>query len=372
MSTRKRALRLPAQFLFGLLLVAFLPPPTSTAEGGTPTLTLNGVEYLHRWSGGDHHEFTPEGQEDLAQWQDMVTIVDYPDVRTGERLADVANQVLGLYQSQGKVLKTYSVPRTETAEAEHFVAAVLGTPDYLEAVMARYRISDGVGMVVISAHRVYGTAAGDPMSLWLREHGQAAEDALMSWDPSGMMAGLRAGALLLPPSTATQRTHQGHEVVEMPFVIAGGETIGIEVTDAGPIPAESHAFKIEVAGLSMQPSLFEPDQGLVAWQFALTAKRARRLERVVVEEVYPSDVARPIVDDTSPALEGKAWFGSGVGELPSPESTPWLYDGETSVYIYRFTVTAAGKKPVVLYQPSLITPDLKQQILQVAANIGKS
>ena len=45
---------------------------------------FDGVGYLHRWSMNHQHEFTPEGQEDLEKWSDMITINVYPDAHDGD------------------------------------------------------------------------------------------------------------------------------------------------------------------------------------------------------------------------------------------------------------------------------------------------
>src|SRR5437667_11187690 len=76
-----------------------------------PVFVFNGVGYFHRWSKNNQHEFTPEKQEDLDKWSDMMTVNAYPDVQDGERLAQTANAVLDNYKRhQAKVLKTDSVP----------------------------------------------------------------------------------------------------------------------------------------------------------------------------------------------------------------------------------------------------------------------
>jgi hypothetical protein len=51
-------------------------------------------------------------------------------------------------------------------------------------VFARLVLVDGVGMVAVYSHRVYGKEAGPAMSDWLKASGPATEAALMSW--SGM------------------------------------------------------------------------------------------------------------------------------------------------------------------------------------------
>jgi hypothetical protein len=98
-----------------------IPPPTK------PAFVFRDVGYFHRWSQNDQHEFTPEGQQDLNKWSDMITANAYPDVDDGERLTEKANAVLENYKShQARVLKTSSVPRTADRPAEHLIAVVFG------------------------------------------------------------------------------------------------------------------------------------------------------------------------------------------------------------------------------------------------------
>jgi hypothetical protein len=74
-----------------------------TAE--EPAFTFREVSYFHRWSNDDQDEFTPDKQEDLDQWTDMITINGYPGVDDTEKMAGTANAVLGNYRShQGKIL----------------------------------------------------------------------------------------------------------------------------------------------------------------------------------------------------------------------------------------------------------------------------
>ncbi len=74
-----------------------IPPPTK------PAFVFRDVGYFHRWSQNDQHEFTPEGQQDLDKWSDMITANAYPDVDDGKRLAEKANAVLEkLQESPGQ------------------------------------------------------------------------------------------------------------------------------------------------------------------------------------------------------------------------------------------------------------------------------
>ena len=181
-------------------LALLLTPSVACAQAegstspGTASFVLGGVTYVHRWSHEGQHEFTPEGDDDLDRWTDMVTINVHEGVRDGDHLAATANAILANYQGAGEVLRTDSRPRTEAAPAEHFVAAVLGSPAFLEAAFARVMLVEGTGVVVVYAHRVYGEAEGPAMSAWLGERGQEVEEALMGWgDAPAVVRALPAG-----------------------------------------------------------------------------------------------------------------------------------------------------------------------------------
>lgn len=159
---------------------------TSTAT--SPTVRFRGVDYTLRWHEGTQYEFTPAGQEDLGAWTDMLTLNLYPKATSGEDLAGVANGVLGNYQGiNGKIVRTNSVPATPKTPAEHFIAAVLPNPKFLEFAAARFvLIGKDAGSVVYS-HRVYGAAAGQPMSAWMGSNGPDIEKDMMAFDIARMM-----------------------------------------------------------------------------------------------------------------------------------------------------------------------------------------
>jgi hypothetical protein len=147
-----------------------------------PAFVFRNVGYFHRWSQGEQHEFTPENQEDLKKWSDMMTVNGYPDVDDGDGLAAMANAVLANYQKhEAKVLKTNSVPRTAERPAEHFIAVVFDRPDFIEVAFARFKLLDGKGFSFVYSHRIYGEKIGDQMSAWLSANGEAVENALMKW-----------------------------------------------------------------------------------------------------------------------------------------------------------------------------------------------
>ena len=155
----------------------------AAAAPAKSAFVFGGVGYLHRWSMNHQHEFTPEGQEDLEKWSDMITINVYPDAHDGEALATKANAVLVNYKShKGIVLKTNSMPRTPDRPAEHFVAVVFGRPNFIEVAFARFKLVDGLGCSIVYSHRIYGEKIGDQMSAWLKNNGPEKEKALMEWN----------------------------------------------------------------------------------------------------------------------------------------------------------------------------------------------
>lgn len=182
-------------FVLILISQVYAAPQAAQKEAGNKskiTLNFNQTEYFHRWSGNDQHEFTPQGQEDLSKWADMLTINFYQRVTDGEGLASVANQVLENYTSQkGIVLRTVSVPRTIERPAEHLIAVVFGRPNFLEAVQARFKLINGKGVSIIYSHRVYGKEVGPEMSTWLKDHGASIEKVLMAWEFSQALGSLQ-------------------------------------------------------------------------------------------------------------------------------------------------------------------------------------
>ena len=147
---------------------------------GNTVIKFNDINYIHRWSKGTQHEFTPENQPDLKKWEDMIAINYYKDVKDGEKLALIANNVLSTYQKYGaKVLRTNSIPRTSEKPAEHLIVVVFGQPKFIEFVQTRLIMNKGMGSSIVYSHRVYGEKIGERMSKWLQSNGPLLEKELM-------------------------------------------------------------------------------------------------------------------------------------------------------------------------------------------------
>ena len=174
-----------------------LPVPENfAADPPKRAFVFGDVGYFHRWSKNELQEFTPEKQEDLNKWSDMITINGYPGVSDGDGLAATANAVLENYKNaQARVLKTNSVPRTSDRPAEHLIAVVFARPHFIEAAFARFKLVDGKGFSFVYSHRIYGEKIGDEMSEWLKANGEKVEVALMEWNAMPSPIALRQDRL---------------------------------------------------------------------------------------------------------------------------------------------------------------------------------
>ena len=174
-----------------LALAGNLEPQAAFGKETPAVTTFGSVTYFERWTNlgtkaaetVGQYEFTPAGQTDLNAWSQMITLLVYRKVHTGEDLAKTANTVLGTYTSNGgKVLRTNSVPRTSSKPAEYFIAVVLPGSHYLEAAFARFRIHDGTGTAVVYSRRFYGKSSADDFGAWAKAQGPSTEQTLMQWD----------------------------------------------------------------------------------------------------------------------------------------------------------------------------------------------
>ena len=155
------------------------------------TLRFGDTVYLHRWSKNGQNEFTPEGDKDLARWRDMVTINVHAAVRNADQLAVLANSILSRYEGHGRIVRTDSKPRTPQRPAEHLIVAILGNEAFLEAAFARVVLLEGVGVVAVYSHRIYGKEAAGSLGEWLKTNGESIEKMLMTWDQIPSLSVLR-------------------------------------------------------------------------------------------------------------------------------------------------------------------------------------
>jgi hypothetical protein len=166
--------------LIALAVAGTLTLSSAADNSKAPAFDFHEVSYFHRWSNNDQHEFTPDKQEDLDRWTDMITLNGYPSVHDGDGLAATANTVLENYKSHdGKILKTDSVPQTADRPAEHFIAVMFSRPAFIEIAFARFKLRDNKGESWVYSHRFYGAKKSDEANAWLKADGGALEKALL-------------------------------------------------------------------------------------------------------------------------------------------------------------------------------------------------
>jgi len=169
---------------------------------------------------------------------------------------------------------------------------------------------------------------------------------------------------------ALGREFMGHKVVDVPFQIAGGTTVALPITDAGPIPAEDRKARIEVAGFSITRSKGDPKLALIVWTFGLTNKSIKSIESILVSEVAPADVEKPLVKDAAPKLQEKYWTASTAPALATRESLPWLFTDGASTFVFRIAINEAGKDSRVYFQPAWFTKEAKAHFREMIARIS--
>ena len=173
----------PRSIALLVAIAAATASPFSAAEkNSAPAFQFRQVNYFERWSRNEQHEFTPDKQEDLDHWSDMMTLNGYPDVHDGDALATTANAVLENYKShQGKILKTNSVPRTPDRPAEHLIVVRFVRSGFVEIAFARFKLVANKGHSFVYSHRFYGAKADEQSNAWMATNGAEVEKALLEF-----------------------------------------------------------------------------------------------------------------------------------------------------------------------------------------------
>ncbi|MBD1557000.1 hypothetical protein HC752_08625 [Vibrio sp. S9_S30] len=168
---------------FSLLATVFVLSLGHTISAHATSFTFKNEAYMLRWNDGKLFEMTPEGQDDLDDWQTMVSFILFQSINDGDALADIANQTLARYQThKGMVMATDSVPASKDQPAEHFIAYLFISPDSFEFAANRVVLSEGIGVSVVYSRRFYNKKGedGQVVSDWMEKHGPEIEASLMA------------------------------------------------------------------------------------------------------------------------------------------------------------------------------------------------
>jgi hypothetical protein len=172
------------------------------------------------------------------------------------------------------------------------------------------------------------------------------------------------GILALSTVLAAQATAQAPRLVE--FKIAGGQTVQCPATDAGPLPARSGPYQMEVAAF-MTGKAGDGKPPSLTFTFGLSVENNAAPARIRVEDVT-DEAAILLVDDREPKLVKKYWRGDAAPTPVSEQSTPWIFDPKTTIRVFKVTISARNAPDVILYQPAWYSAQAKRQIASRVKN----
>lgn len=183
------------------LLLAFTCAAGSKASAQTKArlapITFNGVEYFHRSSEDEQHNFSPHGQDDLRHATEIFTLFDYADVVDSAGVAKYATDTVEFYKGRGgRVVTHITLPRTAEKPAEHLITVILESGENVDAMFLRFTMAGGIGIAPVYTRHIHGQSAEKAMSEWMEKNGAATEKALLSWE-------------IIPLPAAVKKTNAG-------------------------------------------------------------------------------------------------------------------------------------------------------------------
>ncbi len=141
--------------------------------------------------------------------------------------------------------------------------------------------------------------------------------------------------------------------------VAGGMRVRLTSVGESFAQAEDKDYVVTESGLT---TFRKSGRNFVRWQFAVRLKHPGAPARIRVEEVSGVQ-ARPILDDGAPTIdETYSWTKQSDLIPANPGSLPWLYQPETTLRVFRVSVTNREGKTAVLYQPANFTKTAKDAI----------
>jgi hypothetical protein len=168
---------------------AATPNPQSPA---TAKVMFRGTEYLLRSSHGNGYDFTPQGQEDMATFTDMLELNLYPTAHDQEALATITSRVQAIAQgAKATILRTISVSASGQQPGEHFFAAVMPTPHGVDFDAIRFVLVDQEVAGVFYTHRSQGESAAAKTSEWVTKNAAEVEQQLLQFDASRMVSSVK-------------------------------------------------------------------------------------------------------------------------------------------------------------------------------------
>lgn len=138
--------------------------------------------------------------------------------------------------------------------------------------------------------------------------------------------------------------------------VANGETMEMSIKNGGLTLAEQDG--VHILQVALNPTA---DKKHIIYTFELSVKNGMVPTHILVEDMTETPV-RVAADDAAPKLVANHW------KLNTPELDPkdplfeWLIQLDDSIRVYRFTVTLADGRQIILKQPQMFPVYMKQLI----------
>jgi hypothetical protein len=163
------------------------------------------------------------------------------------------------------------------------------------------------------------------------------------------MAALVAGCMI------AACTHVEHSTT---VAVAGDGHIRLTMVGETFAQAEDDRYVVTESGLT---TFRRGGRNFVRWQFSIRVKRPTPLADIKIEEVS-GNAPVLVLEDRQPHLDHTYWTKQSALVPASPQALPWLYDPETTLRIFRVTITDISGRRSVLYQPASFNHKAKEAI----------
>jgi len=146
--------------------------------------------------------------------------------------------------------------------------------------------------------------------------------------------------------------------------LANGENMEMSIKNGGLAMVDKDG--IGITQVALDPSA---DKKHVVYTFGVAAKSGLLVKHILVEDMT-DDPIRVVEDDPAPKLVDGKWKKSTEFLDATDPVFIWLVQLDDSIRVYRFTVTLADGKQIVLKQPAMF-PVYMKQLIRLMLGIDK-
>ncbi|HEY4560337.1 MAG TPA: hypothetical protein VIG54_06325 [Lysobacter sp.] len=154
----------------------------TNAVAAPPTLAVGNMTYVHRYSDGGLHEYTPEGQDDLDRFADMLTLLPTPEDLRAADLESYSIHMAAVHTRRGgEVLSRECEAATPVHVADCTLLIRFAKAGHVELAVDK-QMATKRGLVAMAlAHREYGEGAAGRAVAWTQGEGQRRIADFIDW-----------------------------------------------------------------------------------------------------------------------------------------------------------------------------------------------